>query len=484
MGISPEDEVASVSLGQFVADTIADLAPLLHSRKISPVEVTEACLARIDALSSKLCAYTSVLSQEALEQAHKAEQALRRGEIRSALLGIPVSVKDVYKMGGTPTTWGAKALADYCPPDDATVVARLRRAGAVIIGKTNVDTYPYNGSAEIPRLIGPTRNPWNLERTAGRSSGGSGAAVAARLDYGSIGSDTGGSIRIPAALCGVVGLKPTFGRVSRHGVLLYSDSFDHCGPITRTVRDCALVFEAIAGHDPSDRTTVSIDVPDCIHELGKPVRGLRVGVPYAEVEGDQPEIRELFLEAIGIVTDLGAEVRRIELPHLADARWISIISALQTVAMAEEMIGPGRPAGLLPGFMLTRSTGERRRILDRGRETARAAKLRYDGMFRDIDVIMTPTVPVVAPRISEEQSRWQLPGESFWELPARHTRIFNFTGHPAITVPCGLADGMPVGLQLAGRPFEEVTIFRLAHAYEQATSWHKQRPPLLESSDS
>jgi aspartyl-tRNA(Asn)/glutamyl-tRNA(Gln) amidotransferase subunit A len=466
-------------------ETIAELAPLLRSRQISPVEVTQACLARIDAFNATLCAYTSVLAEDALKQAREAEQALRRGETRGALEGIPLSVKDVYQTRRIPTTWGARALAEYRAPDDATVVVRLREAGAILIGKANVDTYPYHGTPEIPRLIGPTRNPWDPQRTAGRSSGGSAAAVSARLDYGSMGSDTGGSVRIPAALCGVVGLKPTFGRVSRHGVFLYSETFDHCGPIARSVHDCAVLFEAVAGHDPKDGAAAHVDAPDCVGEFGTPVRGLRVGVPHAELEGVQPEVRDLFLEAITIAVDLGMEVRTIDLPSLSDARWISIVSTLETTPMAGQMVSSGGPMDLLRSFMVTRSAGERQRLLDRGRQISQAATRTYDGVFRDVDVIMMPTVPVAAPTISEESSRWQLPDESFWEMLARHTRIFNFTGSPAVSLPCGFTKNrMPVGLQIAGRPFEEATILRVAHAYERATRWHEQRPPLLESADS
>lgn len=390
-------------------------------------------------------------------------------------------MKDVYKTRAAPTTWGAKPLAHYDADVDAAVVERLREAGAVLIGKTNVDMHPYHGSPDAPRLIGPTRNPWDLGRTAGRSSGGSASAVAARLDYGSIGSDTGGSVRIPAALCGVVGIKPTFGRVSRHGVLLYSDAFDHCGPIARCVRDCACLLLAIAGHDPRDITSVREEVPDWTCRLDEPVTGLRVGVPYQQVEDSQREVRQLFLTAAELLTEAGCAIRPIQLPALAEARWIRILSTLETTAMAERTMTLKDRDDAWSGFIAARAAGERARLLEHGYQLAHAAQAKYREVFREVDVIAMPTVPIVAPKFSEERSPWQLPEESFWELPARHTRIFNFIGYPAITIPCGFTqDAMPVGLQIAAAPFNEAVIFRTACAYERATDWHARRPALAQ----
>ena len=462
-------------------DTIAALAPLLQSREISPVEVVKLCLSRIESFNGRLCAYSAVLADDALERAREAERELQRGQIRGPLHGVPVSVKDVYKTRAAPTTWGAKPLAHYDSDVDAAVVERLREAGAVLIGKTNVDMHPYHGSPEAPRLIGPTRNPWDLDRTAGRSSGGSASAAAARLDYGSIGSDTGGSVRIPAALCGVVGVKPTFGRVSRRGVLLYSDAFDHCGPIARCVHDCAYLLVAIAGHDPRDITSAKEEVPDWTCVLGEPVTGLRVGVPYQQVEGSQPDVRQLFLTATERLSEAGCEIRPIQLPALADARWIRILSTLETTAMAERTMTLTNRDDPWSRFITARAVGERSRLMEHGYQLANAAQAEYREVFREVDVIAMPTVPIVAPRFSEEWSPWQLPEESFWELPARHTRIFNFIGYPAITIPCGFTqDAMPVGLQITATPFNEAVIFRAAHAYERATDWHTKRPPLVQ----
>lgn len=465
---------------EFLTYTIGQLVHLLRGRKLSPVEVTQACLDRVQELNSSLCAYTAVLAEQALEQAREAERALARGMARSILHGVPVSVKDVYETRGIPTTWGAKDLAEYRPAEDSTVVTKLHEAGAILLGKTNVDAYPYHGGQWGQRLIGPTRNPWDLERTTGRSSGGSGAAVAAMLDYGSIGSDTAGSIRIPAAFCGVVGLKPTFGLVSKYRVFPYSYSFDHCGPLARSTHDCALLLHAITGHDSKDPTTVNRPVPDYTSGLEESVRGLRVGLPRAEAwESNQPEVTRLVEDAVSVLTGLGLEICEIDLPHLHDARWVSVVEALEISAMAEVMVSRERTADPYAAYLLLRDEAGRKRALDMGMQISQAAQLSYSEIFHSIDLIAMPTVPITAPRFTEVRSPWLRPGESFGEMVVRHTCIFNLVRYPAISIPCGIAgDGMPVGLQFAGRPFEEETVLRVAHHYEKATSWHFRHPSI------
>jgi aspartyl-tRNA(Asn)/glutamyl-tRNA(Gln) amidotransferase subunit A len=463
---------------EFLTYTIEQLAPLLRTRKLSPVEVTRACLERAEALNGKLSAYTIVLADRALEQAREAERALARGEGRSLLHGIPLSVKDVFETKDIPTTWGAKALASYRPVEDSTVVVKLRQAGALLIGKTNVDMYPYYGWSDSERLIGPSRNPWDPQRTAGRSSGGSGASVAALMDYGSVGSDAGGSIRIPAALCGVVGLQPTFGLVSKYRVFPYSNSFDHCGPLARSVYDCALLLQTIAGYDRKDPTTVDRPVPDCTGGLGRPVGSLRIGLPRSEA--NEPEVTRLIDEAVGILSDLGMEMHEISLPYLNDARWwVNMISFLETTAMTEAMVMPAKPLDLLPAYMTARNAAARKRVLDQSRVIGRAIQEAYAEIFNDVDLIITPTVPTTASRIGEDHSPWQRPAEPFAELMIRYTCIFTLIRHPAISIPCGFTtNGMPVGLQIVGRPFEEETVLRTAHAYERATGWHLRHPSI------
>ena len=457
--------------------TIGELVPLLRTREVSPVHVVQACLDRVERLNGTLCAYTTVLAEPALHQAREAERALAKGESRSLLHGIPVSVKDVCATRGIRTTWGARFLATYCPPGDSTVVVKLREAGAILLGKTNVDTYPYDGSPGSPRLIGPTRNPWDLARTAGRSSGGSAASVAASLDFGSIGSDNGGSIRIPAALCGVVGLKPTFGRVSKYRVFPYSDSFDHCGPLARSVYDCAALLGAIAGHDPKDATTVDRPVHDYVGGLEQPVRGLRAGVARVAWEGNDPEVTRLVGEAIEVVSSLGLTMRDTDLPGLDHALWADAVGAAEINAMAEELAPRPTPANPYAAYMLERSQAFRQRVFDEGMGIVQAVRQAYAEIFRHIDLLVLPTVPITAPLLTEETSPWTRADEVFVEMPARYTRLFNLIGYPAISVPCGYAsDGMPVGVQIAGRPFEEEILLRVAHRYEQATDWHLRHP--------
>lgn len=337
-------------------ETIEALAPLLRARELSPTEVTRACLRRAETLNESLHAYVTLMPEAALAQAEKAEWALVRGEVRGPLHGIPVSVKDVIETRGAPTTWGATALASYRPASDATLVAKLREAGAILLGKANVDMFPYGG-ARSRRMVGPTRNPWDVSRPAGRSSGGSAAAVAARFDYGSIGTDNGGSVRIPSALCGVVGLKPTFGRVSKRRILPYSLSFDHPGPIARGVYDCAALLGAIAGYDPEDPTTVDRPVPDYLAALDGPVRGLRCGVPREAWERNDPEVTRLVDDAVAVLATLGLTVHRVDPPPFSDALWVNVLSGLETAEVAETMTPAGAGGGCRRGVHAGRELG-------------------------------------------------------------------------------------------------------------------------------
>ena len=447
--------------------------------ELSPVEVVEACIRRIERLNPRFHIYIGVLAEDALSGARKAERAYIRGMARGILEGLPVSVKDVFAAEGGPTTWGLKELAQYAPGHDSTVVTRLRQEGAILLGKTNVDTYPYQGPPGSPRLIGPTPNPWDPKRTAGRSSGGSAASVAACFDYGSIGSDLGGSIRIPAAFCGVVGLLPTFGLVSNFGAFPYSKSFDHCGPIARSVEDCALLLRALAGHDPKDPLTVKRAVPDYTQIAG-PIQGLRVGVPRPTAwPMNQPDVTRLVDGAIESLVNLGVEVREIEMPYYREARWVVTVGILETTNLTEGMHQRQVPPDPFAAVMLARALAGRERLIEQGMQIRRAARSRYADIFRDIDVIATPTVATTAPLLTEDNSTWQLPDEPYAELIARHTILFNLIHHPAISVPCGFGnDRMPVGLQLATRPFEEETLFRVAYAYERETGWHAMFPTM------
>lgn len=458
--------------------TIAELAGLVRGRAIGPIEVVEACLRRIEQLQPRVNAYTCIMTDQALQQAKDIDRALTRGEPGGPLCGVPVSVKDVIETRDAPTTWGARALAGYRTGRDAPIVSRLRGAGAVLIAKANVDMYPADGSAEHPRLIGPTRNPWDLARSAGRSSGGSAAAVAARMDFGSIGSDTTGSIRGPAAWCGVVGMKPTFGLVNTEGVMQYSRSFDVCGPIARTAHDCALLLEAIAGRDltrDTDRRT-----PDYARSVGGDVRGLRAGVPRgADWRTNDPEVTGLVDEAVRVLRGLGVDERPVDLPPLNDGLWANVISTLETADMVDAGVTEDAFRDVLTAYIWKRSGGARQRVIAQGAEIIAAVRRAYDDVFRTIDVIVTPTVATVASLFTETVLPWQRPHEPFVEVLPRYTRPASLIGYPAMSIPCGVtAAGMPVGLQIIGRPFEEETLFKVAGAYERAAQWHPRAPAL------
>ncbi len=286
-------------------------------------------------------------------------------------------------------------------------------------------------------------------------------------------------MRIPAATCGVVGLKPTFGRVSKFRIFPYSASFDHAGPIARTVFDCAVLLAAIAGHDPLDPSTVDCPVPEYTRDLEEPVSGLRLGVPSEAWESNDPEVVRLVDDAIAVLGTLGMTVHRIDPPGFRDALWGNVVSGLETMALAGGLAAPGRDDDAFGAYMTARAQGNHARLIALGMRIRQAAQAEYAQIFRRVDLIVTPTVPATAPLLTEDSSPWERPDELFAEMPARYTRVFNFVGNPAITVPCGFtARGLPVGLQLAGRPFEEGTLLRAAHAYEQATGWHRRRPAL------
>jgi aspartyl-tRNA(Asn)/glutamyl-tRNA(Gln) amidotransferase subunit A len=455
--------------------TIRQVADRLRRRELSPVELTQAILDRIDRLDSELNAFITVMHEEALEQARQAEQALSAGNDLGPLHGVPISLKDLYQTAGVKTTGGSKILAVWVPTADSTVTRRLREAGAIIVGKNNLHEFAYGATNENPHY-GSARNPWDRERITGGSSGGSGAAVAAGLGYASMGSDTGGSIRCPAALCGTVGIKPTYGRVSRTGVLPLSWSLDHCGPLTRTVEDAALILNVISGHDPTDPASADRPVPDFAAALDGKVDGLRVGV-IREYFGEnvQPEVAAAIRAAIADLKRLGAQVEEVSVPEDAYAlgTW-NAIGCSEATAIHEPWLtsrrdeyGPDVLERLLQGQHISATQ------YLKGQRARRVLIERATALFERVDVLASPAVPIVAPTIAEGRGaagRAQLLG---------FTRLFNILGLPTISVPCGFSSsGLPIGLQLAGRPFDEQTVFRAAYAYEQQAGWHTHRPSL------
>lgn len=453
--------------------TIREVGERLRRREISPVELTTDALARADALDGSLNAFITITHETALQQAEDAERSLKSGHYLGPLHGIPISLKDLYQTAGITTTGGSKILKDWRPTADATVTRRLRQAGAILIGKNNLHEFAFGATNENPHY-GPSRNPWNSERITGGSSGGSAAAVAAGIGYASMGSDTGGSIRLPAALCGIVGVKPTYGLVSRAGVLPLSWSLDHCGPLTRTVEDAAIVMNAIMGHDGADPASSGRVMPDLTVALDDRVNGLRIGLLQEYLgENVQPEVATAVRTALASLEGLGVSVGDLSVPEV-EMRAGAVFGILYSEAAAihERWLKTNR-ADYGADVLERLSQGERLTATQylRGQQARRVLMDRFRTVFESVDVIATPTTAIVAPTIPDSRgpvARGQLLG---------FTQLFNILGLPAVSVPCGFSrNGLPIGLQLVGRPFEEATLLRVAHVYEQRAGWHKQHP--------
>lgn len=452
--------------------SIRELGTRYRKRELSPVEVTRALLARIEKLDPTLRAFVTVTADRALADARAAEEALGRGDGRP-LLGIPVAHKDIYLTRGIRTTGGSALLADWIPDEDSTCARRWREAGTVLLGK--LITHEFAMGLQFPgHRFPPARNPWNLNHIPGGSSSGSGAALAAGLVHGATGSDTGGSIRGPAAFCGVVGLKPTYGRSSRAGVLTLSWTLDHTGPLARTVEDCALLMQSLAGHDPLDPASSRMPVDDYAAALTGDVRGARVGVVRNYFfESIDPEVERAFEEAMATLRRLGADVRDVQIPSLRATHSFLLILLAEAWAYHErdlrehpELYGDVLRERFQAGALIT------------GGEYVQAQRIRSEicreaaEVLRDVDVLATPTTPRPATPFAEAHN----PEFGF---PRSNMPPFNITGSPTLALPCGFSSsGLPLSLQLAGRPFDETTVLRVGHAYEQATAWHTRRPPV------
>jgi aspartyl-tRNA(Asn)/glutamyl-tRNA(Gln) amidotransferase subunit A len=450
---------------------IREIAEQFRKRALSPVELTIDCLARIERLNPKLNAFISVTAESALAAARQAEAEIRSGDWRGPLHGIPLALKDLIDTAGVRTTAASLLFKDRIPAQDAEIVRRLKAAGAVLLGKQNLHEFAYGGSSMIS-AFGEVRNAWNREHITGGSSGGSATAVAARLGYGAIGTDTAGSVREPAALCGVVGLKPTYGRVSARGVIPLSTSLDHVGPIARTVADVTVIFAAIAGYDRADKASVDAPVEDYVAALGKNLQPLRVGVPKKFFFEDlDAEVASATNHALSGLAAMGAEIRHIELPVPTD-RTLQIAEAYavhaEFVARDPELYQPETLRRIRTGQNVSPETVlECRRDLERARRD-------IVSIFADVDVLVSPTTPIVAPTIAELKKNPDLlrPREL---LLLRNTRPINVWGLPAISVPCGFTEGgLPIGLQIIGPHWGEAVVLQVAHAYEQASTWHKR----------
>ncbi len=458
-----------------IPTSISELAQRLRRKEVSPVEITRNCLDRIEKLNPVLNAFITV-APEAMAEARSAEAEIRSGKWRGPLHGIPIALKDLIDTAGLRTTAATALHEDRVPVEDAEVVRRLREAGAVIIGKNNLHECAYGGSSLISHF-GDVHNPWDVERIAGGSSGGSAAAVPAGMACAAIGTDTAGSVREPAALCGCVGLKPTYGRVSIRGIIPLSTSLDHVGPIASTVEDAGIVLQAIAGYDSAEITSVPIPVSDYLSTLKDPANSLRVGVPREYFFDDlDAEVASAIEHALAGIGTLVAEVREIQLDVPAD-RTLQAAEAFayhaENVAKHAEMYRAETLKRIRNGENVSATEYiQRRRELEESRR-------QIHKVFADVDVLITPTTPIAEPAISELKANPEDLRPAELKL-LRNTRPFNVWGLPAISVPCGFTqNGLPVGLQIAGSHWREDLVLRLAYAYEQATAWHKRDLPAL-----
>ncbi len=475
-----------------------EVSDLLRRKQLSSVDLTRTVLDRIDHVEDRTKAFVTVTEELALEQAREADARIVSGEA-TGLTGIPMQLKDNLCTKGTATTCASRMLETFVSSYNATIADKLYNEGAVLVGKGNLDEFAMGSSAENSAFF-PTRNPWDLDRVPGGSSGGPAASVAAGESFYAVGSDTGGSIRQPAALCGVVGLKPTYGLVSRYGLIAFASSLDQIGPLTRDVTDSAIVLNAIAGHDPRDSTSIDHNAPDYTKNLGAGVEGLRIGVPKEYfVEGMESGVENAVREAVSVLEELGAIVEEVSLPHSPFAMAVYYI-----IAPSEASANLARYDGVKYGYSTkqadsmwdalekTRQEGfgpeVKRRImlgtyaLSAGYFDAyylKAQKVRtmirreLEEMFERVDVLVTPTSPSVAFKLGEKMDDpFQMYLSDILTQPA------NIAGIPAISVPCGLVDGLPVGLQIMAAPLREETLLRAAYAYEQATEWHTLRPEL------
>ena len=478
--------------------SVVEAAARVRRREVSAVELTRAALARIAAVETQVGAFLTLAVVEAIAAAGAIDRRIAAGQDPGLLGGVPVGVKDIICTAGLRTTAGSRILETFVPSYDATVTARLRAAGAVIVGKLNCDEFAMGSSTENSAL-GTTRNPWDGQRVPGGSSGGSGAAVAAHECHAALGTDTGGSIRLPAAFCGVVGLKPTYGRVSRCGVIAYASSLDQVGPLARNVADVALVLEAIAGHDAADSTASPRDVPASRTLLDGSVRGLRVGLPREDfVEGMQPEVEAAVRAAVDELERLGARVEAVSLPHTEYA-----IATYYLIATAEASSNLARYDGIryglrAPGrlalgdmYETTRAAGfgpevKRRIMLGtyalsagyydayylKAQQIRTLIRMDFQKVLERCDALVTPVAPTTAFRLGEKTA-----DPLTMYLSDIFTISVNLAGLPALALPCGFDGvGLPIALQVIGRPFDEATVLRVGATYEAATSWHRRRP--------
>ena len=458
--------------------TITELAALIKARQISPVEVTASMLRRIESLDGKYKSYATVMADHAEAAAKAAEAEIAAGQYRGPLHGVPFAVKDLCFTKGVRTMGGSKVYADHIPSFDSTVVVRLNAAGSVPLGKLNLTEGAmggYNPALNLPL------NPWNTAHWAGSSSSGSGVATAAGLCFGSLGSDTGGSIRFPAAACGTVGLKPTWGRVSRYGVLALAESLDHVGPLTRSSADAAIALQAIAGHDPSDPTSLPAPVPDMLEGIDAGVKGVRIGLDekYA-TDGVDPELAAAVLAGVKVMEELGAEIVPVQMPDVDSylSAWPVLCSAEAVAAHKENYPSRREDYGLWFRGWLDMGAG----VTGADYAAANNRRAELNGLirdaFHDIDALACPSVMGPARAITPEEMYGPMSGDRGTSFQ-RYTVPYDYNGAPTISLPCGLnGDGLPLSLQFVGKSLSEPMLCRIGHAFEQATDWHNLHPPV------
>jgi len=460
---------------------ITELAKLIKQKQISPVEVTSVFLERIEKLDYKTNAFITIMADQAITDSKKAEQEIINGDYRGSLHGIPIGLKDLYYTQGVHNTGGSKIpnWVNFIPEEDSTVTKRLRQSGAIIIGKLNMHEFAAGGTNHNPNY-GSSRNPWGLDHMTGGSSGGSGAAVAASLCTAAMGSDTGGSVRIPSALCGIVGLKPTYGRVSCYGVIPLSWSQDHPGPMTKNVLDSAVLMNSIAGYDPRDPFTSKEPVPDFTKALKKGISGTKIGIPSTYFfDGLDKEVKDSVGKAISVLTGLGAIIQEISLPHIEYSSYLKNHISMAEAANYHEQLLKVHADELTPnvrdrlelGLMLPAN------IYIKSQRVRSVVREDFVNTLKTVDALLTPTISITAPRIGQDTIEIEGKTQQLLEHLGRFTRPFNQTGLPACTVPCGFdSKGLPIGLQIVGKAFDESMVLRVAYSYEQATDWRNRRP--------
>jgi aspartyl-tRNA(Asn)/glutamyl-tRNA(Gln) amidotransferase subunit A len=470
----------SASADELASLTLADAAAKVRSGAITAVQLTEACLSRINTYDPKLDAFITVMKDKALAQAKELDAEAKAGKFRGPLHGVPLGIKDIIDTAGTRTTGASALFADRVPEEDAPVVARLMAAGGIIVGKTNTQEFAMGGGETS--YWGPSRNPWNLAHNTGGSSSGSGAALAANLCFGALGTDTGGSVRMPASFCGIVGLKATYGLIPIRGILPLTVSMDHCGPMTRTVLDNAIMMNVLAGYDKYDFTSVEHTKEDYVAALKQPISGLRLGIPVGYFDHVDPEVMKAIEAATALLAKMTQGAKEVALPSVTSMPNLGQLG--ETLAFHEEYVKRQAGRYMLPERRrLESALGSNLRATEyiRAKWEVETLRRKVDDAFTDFDLVVLPTQKILPPTLTELVERAHDTKPSNPRVTS-NCQPFNVMGLPAISIPCGFSkSGLPIGLMIVGPRFSEGKVLALANAYEQATEWHKRKPPLTPS---